>query len=209
MALARDGADVVAIDADAALLARARAALRGESASVRERLRYVQADLRSAALGELFEPPSTVDRVVMAHSVLFCFTLEELRALLPKLRACLAPDGVLLFDTYPTDAFHAQGDPDEVDDWGEVARVHVEGEDYSVMERSDWDRDAQRLRAHYRYERDGHEALWATIEHHYRLSHEVEALLEEAGFSDILISGDFAGGPFREDAVAMVVAASR
>lgn len=208
LALARDGAQVVGLDTDPALLARARAALGGESAAVRQRLSYREGDVRSTPLEELFDPPAKVDRIVMAHSVIFCFTREELSALLPTLRACLVPDGVLLFDTYPTDTFHEEGDPDDEDDWGEVARVHVEGEDYRVMERSDWDRAAQRLTAHYRYERAGSTTLEATIEHHYRLSAEVEALLEGAGFTDILLSGDFAGSPFDGAAVAMVVAAS-
>lgn len=205
-ALVAAGHEVVGVDVDPALLALARASLAEAPADVRARADLREGDARALSLGEL-----RFARVILAHSTIYCFRSEgEVRAVLRGARAHLEPGGRVVIDAYAADGFHAHLDPDAPDEWGEVARVEAAGRRWRVLERSDWDRDAQRVLAHYRHEPlGGGRAIETTIEHRYLLASQLESLLRAEGFVPLRIDADFDGTPFHPDAEHLVVVAER
>jgi SAM-dependent methyltransferase len=204
--LARAGHEVLALDLDAALLDIARARARRLPASARARLLLREGDMRALDLGE-----QVFDRVVLAHSTLYCLQSDdEVRAMLGAVRAHLAPGGRLSIDAYAADELHESLDPDAEDPLEEVARITVAGRRWRVLERSDWDRPAQRLDVLYRHvPEDGGPVVDTTIVHRYLRAAELEALLRAEGFSHVRVLGDFGGAPYGEGAEQMVVVASR
>ena len=75
-----------------------------------------------------------------------------------------------------------------------------------MLERSDWDREAQRVEALYRYvPTGGGRALDTAIIHRYMRAAQLEALLHDEGFDDVRIAADFEGTPYGEDAEHMVI----
>lgn len=204
IALARAGHEVVGVDIDGALLDIARAKIREIPAIARARLDLRVGDMRALELGEL-----RFDRVVIAYSTIYCLeTDDEVRAMLRGVRSYLAPAGQLLIDAYSADAFHDTLDPEATDPLTEVLRVKVGGRRWRVLERSDWNRDIQRIEVLHRHmPSGGGRALNTTIVHRYLRGAQLEALLHDQGFDDVRIAADFEGTPYGRDAEHMVITA--
>lgn len=215
--LARAGHEVVGIDVDPALLAIARRRARRLPAEIRARLALREGDMRvlspevlggggdgRGARGPRFE------RVVIAHSTLYCLESDDdVRAVLRGVRACLAPGGRLVIDAYAADALHASFDPAYVDPLEEIVRVRAAGRRWRVLERAQWDRDAQRLEVLYRHVPiGGGRAIDTTIVHRYLRAAQLEALLRAEGFAEIRLARDFDGAPYGAYAAHMVVTAA-
>jgi SAM-dependent methyltransferase len=202
--LARDGHEVVGVDIDEALLDIARSKIRQTPAALRARLDLRVGDMRALELEEL-----RFDRVLIAHSTIYCLQSDDdVRAMLREVRSYLAPAGQLLIDAYSADGFHDVLDPDADDPLTEIVRVTASGRLWRVLERSDWDREAQRVEAHYRHvPAGGGRAIDTTIIHRYMRAAQLETLLREEGFDDVRIAADFEGTPYGEDAEHMVVTA--
>lgn len=202
--LARNGHEVVGIDLDEALLNIARAKIREIPAAVRARLDLRAGDMRALELGEL-----RFERVVLAHSTIYCLkTDDEVRAMLRGVRSYLAPSGQLLIDAYSADTFHDALDPEADDPLTEILRVNVDGRRWRVLERSDWNRDSQRIEVLHRHiPSGGGRALDTTIVHRYLRAAELEALLHKEGFDDVRFAADFEGAPYGQGAEHMVITA--
>jgi SAM-dependent methyltransferase len=202
-ALAARGHTVVGVDSDPALLALARR-MRA-STDVRGRIDLREGDIRALAR----HPVERFDRVVVAYSTLYCLgDDDEVRSMLQGARAHLVPGGRLVLDAYAADPFHETFDPAYDDPWGEVARVRASGRRWSVLEQSDWDRDAQRVTVSYRHEPlDGGPAVETRIVHRYVLKDQLARLLEACGFRTLSCAGGFDGRPYDQDAEQLVVVA--
>ncbi|HJL16428.1 MAG TPA: class I SAM-dependent methyltransferase [Sandaracinaceae bacterium LLY-WYZ-13_1] len=206
-ALAEDGHDVVGLERDAGMLAEAERQRADAPAPVRRRLRYVEADMAGFSLDQVF------DRIVVPFTGIYCLPSDAaLRRCLASVRAHLAPGGLFAFDAYDADPFHAEARPEDYPDdrLDPVAEVEHEGETLTVLERSTWDRDAQRLEATYVYRRaDGSVLHEASIGHRYLLSAQVRPALEAAGLALASMHGDFDGTPYAPGAGSLVVTATR
>ena len=194
-ALADDGLTVVGVDLHEGLLARARDA----GAAVR----YVRADIRTLDLGETF------DRVIAPFGTAYCMLSEhELVAMLARAAAHLAPSGLLTFDGYAADAFHADEGPDGPDEEGFLRRVVADGQGYDVFEQSDWTRASQRIDAHYRYvPEEGGAEIRTTLPQRYLLATQVASVLERAGLELVVLHGGFDQHAFDDESERLIVTA--
>lgn len=197
------GRTLVGVDLDADLLALARA--RGQA----DALELVHADMAAPdLLGE-----RRFDRVIIPHGGLFCLLDDAaLRATLANAARLLAPGGALILDTWAADAFHRDAEPeDQAESWLErVKTVELEGETWEVLERSRWDKPAQRLDVTYLHVQVGEEeAVEGVLRQRYVTSEQLRARLREAGFRDLAFASGFAGEPWDDEADLMVVIARR
>lgn len=196
-AIASDGVEVVGVERDPAL-----AAL-GHGGPAR----IVEGDMRAFDLGRRF------DRVLVPYNGLYCLLDEaELVACLRCARAHLEDDGLLVFDGYAADAFHADDPgtgPDE-DELGWVSTATVEGRRFEVYEQSLWDPARQRLRARYVHvPADGGTPIEATISQRYLLSSEVAPLLARADLELVALQGGFDQAAFDPEGSETLIAIAR
>jgi SAM-dependent methyltransferase len=149
------------------------------------------------------------DRVIAPYHTLYCMLSETaLVNSLRRIRRHMTQDGLLVFDGWAADDFHAHGDPDAPDDFEPVARVEVAGQTYEVLERSDWNRPRQRIDAHYRHvPRDGGAVIEARIRQRYLCSKQVPRVLARAGLALVALLGDFDGEPFHAQSEHLIVIA--
>jgi SAM-dependent methyltransferase len=197
-ALAEAGFDVVGLESDPGMLEEARA-------HPHPGLEIVEGDMRA------FELSGRFDRILIPFTGLYCLpSAEALDACLRGAAAHLAPDGLLAFDAYCADGFHAESRPEDYPDdhLEHVTDVTHEGERLAVYEKSTWDRDAQRVLATYVYRRaDGSTRAELEIAHRYVLTEQLFAALERAGLSLLGLYGGFDGEVFGPDADALIVVA--
>lgn len=195
----------VGLELDDALRARARARLG-------DRAMLVAGDMRDFALHRRF------DRIFAPHSALYCLCdARELSACLAAVRAHLTEDGLFTFDAWPTDAFHRDARPDDMDEdtlehvvdvtLAENADGCSDDVTYRVFERSRWDREAQRLDVTYVYTPVAGAVIEHEIRQRYLLAAEIEPLLAGAGLALVSLCGGFAGEAYDDDAEALVVTA--
>jgi len=197
-ALAKSGFEVTGLESDPGMLAEARA-------TPCSGLTLVEGDMRNFA----FDAP--FDRILIPFTGLYCLPdAGALDACLSAARAHLAPGGLLAFDVYPADEFHAESQPDDFpeDQLDHVKDIVHEGKTLSVFERSSWEPEAARIEATYVYRAaDGSTRAELTISHRYVLSKALWAALERAGLSLLGLFGSFDGAPFDSESEVMIVVA--
>lgn len=203
-ALAEPGHSLVGVDIDPALLELARARLTaGREAGADFELHC--ADMRELSL------PRRFDRVIIPHGGLYCLLDEEsLAATLERVAALLEPEGELILDCWAADGFVLEAEPDDQDpDWLErVKAVEIDGERWEVLERSRWDKPAQRIDATYVHVRVGDEqAVEGLLRQRYVLGEQLRTRLEAAGLELVELHGDFAGLPYDRESELMVAIA--
>lgn len=160
------------------------------------------ADMRSFSL------PQRFDRIILPFSGVYCLMADgDLAACFAAVRAHLRPGGAFILDAYAADGFHSHSEPEDVgdEDWSELGVIDVDGEPYSVFERSVWDPDAQRIDVTYRHIKvsapagpiDGpiDDPIDGPIAHRYLLRHQLEGHLRDAGFSRVVLRGGFEDQP--------------
>lgn len=205
--LAEKGYEVVGLEKDESMLAEARRRAQDLHPDACARARFVPGDMVDFDLDGLF------DRIFVPFSGIYCLLrAQALARCLASVRAHLSPEGLLVFDAYGADTFHADARPDDYpeDQLELVAEVIHEGEPLTVYERSRWNREAQRIDATYVYQRlDGTVRYEAEIGHRYLLSHQVAPALEGAGLKLLGMYSDFDGTPHEPDADLLVVVAAR
>ncbi|MFW5921271.1 MAG: class I SAM-dependent methyltransferase [Polyangiales bacterium] len=189
-ALAADGLDVAGVERDRELLALAPSC----------GARFVEADMRRVDLGRRF------DRIIAPYNALYC-TLDEdeLVDTLAQARAHARDGALLVFDGWAADRFHAEADPEAVDEPERVKTVRARGFTWDVYEHSHWDRERQRIDACYRHvPREGGEAVEATIAQRYLLGDQVGPMLSRAGFELLALLGSFDDEAFDEDSEHLI-----
>ena len=192
--LARDGAEVWALDRSPAMRAELRRALAGEPPEVRARVRVVGGDMRRLALGRRFP------LVMIAMNTLQALTdPEDQVAALRCAREHLAPGGELIFDV-------ALPDPAEIAGSLGVERPggrHRDPASGRCLRHSawydTWDPVSQTLAFTLRVVARGgggppEERLRRHRVHVFTPS-ELRHLLARAGLRPLAVAGDFAGGP--------------
>ncbi len=201
-ALAAPGRTLVGVDIDPELLELARARL---SATPDAEFELRCADMREVELGRRF------DRVIIPYGGLFCLLDEpSLHATLDRVAALLEPDGLLILDTWAADGFHAESDPDDQDPgWLEIVKaVELDGQRWEVLERSSWDKPAQRIDATYLHVRVGDEqAVEGLLRQRYVLAEQLRCSLATAGLELVELLGDFENSPYDAESELMVVVA--
>ena len=196
--IARDGFPCTGLDASAHMLARLR------QKSTFPNLRLVHAPMQR------FDLPGERFGLIFAAFRAFqhLYTIEDQLACLACVRRHLAPGGRLAFDVFsPRLARMAQlEEPEQVD-----LRFSLDGED--VVRHAAVSRDpvAQLLTVRFRYERSrdgrvvGNEH--ATFRMRWFWRFELEHLLARAGFTEVMIFGDFERRPVGPETPAYVVVA--
>lgn len=192
-ALARDGVEVIGIDGQAGLLARGR---EGPATLLED-------DMIQFELGRRFE------RIVIPYNGLYCLPdREQQRCCLERCRTHLAPEGLVVFDGYAADRFHAEDpDPETLEDELEhVTTVRTDGSLWDVYEQSLWERGKQRLIARYVHvPRQRGDPVEGVIPQRYLLSEEVAPLLEEAGLQLIALQGGFDQSAFDPETSELLI----
>ena len=199
-ALALAGHQVVGLERDPELAARAREAVRGAGG------RVVDGDMTNFSLGERF------DRIIIPFNGLYCLLdADEVASCFRAAAAHLAPGGLFIFDGWAADSFHAEASPDDMsgDHLEPVGMVNARGRVYDVFERSEWARDAQRIDARYLYvARDGSPALEFALPQRYLRSDEALALLRDSGLEPWVVHGGFDQSAYdEEDSELMIITA--
>jgi SAM-dependent methyltransferase len=211
--LARSATCYVGVERATGLLALAQRRRRALPSALRARTALVADDMRNLARvrggvargvvrGALHGGARAgFERVIIPHSGLYCLQRDaDVTHCLRAVRALLAPGGELIMDAYHADPFHARSRPaDLADDHLEpVCRIEQRGIAYDVLERSRWDRDAQRMTVTYRYQPvSGGRARQGTIVHRYVRIPQLKAMLRAAGFRADFY-GDFTAAPLRK-----------
>ena len=195
--IARDGRDVVGLDLSKDLLARARARA--------PELTWVCGDMTDFDLGRTF------DRVIIPFNGIYCLLAEsDVIAALRRVEAHLDDEGILAFDGYGADAFHAQPDDPRWDEETFVKTIEALGTRWDVFERSRWDRRTRRIDAMYRHRpHDDRAEVTSTIPQRYLLRDELPRLLAEAGLTLVDVAGDFDGSPATTDSPSLIVRARK
>lgn len=194
IALARDGAEVWALDGSPHMLAELERRLAGEEPAVRGRVRAVRGDLRAFDLGRRFP------LVLMPMNTLqVLLEPEEQLACLARCREHLAPGGELIFDV-------------ALPDMGEIASSlglvrqgarHLDAERGVVVQHSAWYEELDPMRQELRFTlRTDDLAPDGTVRSHLRHHHvhlfvptELNHLLARAGLEPLEVLGDFDGEP--------------
>lgn len=192
---------LVGVDQDEALLQLARTRL--ADAGIGDRVELHRDDMRTVTLGETF------DRVLMPHAGIYCLRTDaDVMRCLANARAHLRPGGRLIFDAWAADAF---AEDVAADDGGEhvstLPPIDVAGATWTVHERSELDRAAQRIDVVYTLTAPDGTPHHNRVTHHYRTAAQLVAALEASKFRVRSVDGGFDGELYDDDAEAMVVVA--
>jgi SAM-dependent methyltransferase len=201
LALARDGRQVVALDADPAMIAALAAAADG--AGVGERIVGVCADMRTFALD------GQVGLAIAAMNTLQVLTSpDDQVACLERVRACLAPGAEFWFDVAMPDVVDVQSSIGVVRA-GDVFEDPVTGVRLAHAFWFEWvDPVTQTARFTHRVDEiapDGTaRAFFRHHEVHIFTPPELRHVLARAGLAVLQSFGDFAGGPLEAGAERQV-----
>jgi SAM-dependent methyltransferase len=207
--LARAGHEVVGLDLSPEMLDRCRAKIDGEPVEVRDRVRLVEADMTSFALGRRF---ALITCPFAGFQQLL--TVEHQLACLERCRAHLLPGGRLVLDLPNPDPAPPSYARDEASDGEETAQVV----DWTDGRRIRWwmtvtayERTLQVNECEVTYEiveADGtRRRLRETISLRYTFRYELEHLLIRAGFRIVALLGDYECSPFGDESPALIVLA--
>lgn len=172
------------LDRHPGLLARARQEVEGAH--------WLEADMRD------FDAGRTFDRVIVPHSGMYCATsADDLQKIVDCAAKHLAPGGKFAFDAYDSDAFHEEARPEDLDSdhLEPVVELESDGRRWQVFEKSNWDRDGQRMEVSYIY-RSGDDEKVGRIEQRYVLSTQWEEHLSKAGLRVTEKFGGFDNEPW-------------
>ena len=203
--LAESGVSVTGIDLHPEMVSAANTDRETASAEVQERLCYLQGDISAFTLDAPF------DRIIAPYTTLYALTPDARRACLRCVERHLTPDGVFVFDVYPSEWIRQEGsytDPEPL----LISRLVHEDQTIDVYEQDTHDVGAQRVSVTYFHELQNgadRRTVTYTIDHYYLVLEQVEPALAEAGLSVVTIEGDFDGGAFDENAERLVVTARR
>lgn len=187
----------VGLELDPAFVEQARSTLADVEVEIR------QGDMAALDLTDRF------DLIVAPYSALYCLAGDgALAACFAGVASHLRPGGRFVFDVWGADAFHLHFPEDEYPqgEFEPLTTVVDNDTRYEISEASVWNRDAQQVKARYRYA-FGEQIEEAQLTHHYRLSDQFRSQLEGAGLSVTRMNGGFATGSYQEEDPLLVVEA--
>lgn len=197
-ALARSGAEIVAVEPSAPM--RARAATRLADAGLGAGVTLLDGDMRNLALERRFA-------LVLApfNALMHLHDLAAQDAALSGARRHLLAGGAFAADVY-VPRFGPMGVLRREEEWREVGGAHAE---LWLWQRHD--RLAQVIESHYLLDEIGPDGVVtrrrARLVQRYYRRFELLRALRAAGLGDVRLFGDFAGGPLREESRVMAAVA--
>ncbi|HHH30562.1 MAG TPA: class I SAM-dependent methyltransferase [Polyangiaceae bacterium] len=197
--LAARGHVVTGMDVEPALIDVAREQVAAVGEDARERLRFIEGDIRDFDLDERF------DRIIVPFNTLCCLlTRSDLEGCFRSASRHLEPGGLFAFDIY-------RGDPDTTVDEGETHLVRIDdgARSWDVYERARAHDDPFRADTCYRFRANGDEERHLTIAQRLVTDDEVERALQLADLSTRQRFGGFEGEPLDDDSPHLVVVAER
>lgn len=209
--IAEDGVAVTALDVDPGMLGVLRHKVAGLPLDVQQRLSLVESDMRSFELRERFALA-----IIPFRAFLHNLTWDDQLACLRQVHAHLTPGGGLAFNVFhPSLEFMGQNSGALAGVWRWTSTQPRENG--GTLVRSDanrYDTVRQRVRSMLRFElfdADGNltRTYLQRLELAYLHSGDVMRLLEQTGFQDITIAGDFTGRRLEHDTDELVVEARR
>jgi SAM-dependent methyltransferase len=201
--MARVGCPVVGVDLSRPMLDDLEARLVREPREVRERVRWIEADMRELVLRERFELV-----ICPFNAFLHLYERVDVEAFLARVRRHLAPKGRFVFDVSVPDATELArpaGKPYRTRPfvYPELGRVRY-------TERFDHDPLRQILFVSMEFEPEsGAPAFVTPLAHRQFYPKELEALLHYNGFDVVEMVGDFAGPPAADSCGIAYVCAAR
>jgi ubiquinone/menaquinone biosynthesis C-methylase UbiE len=209
--IAEDGVSICALDAHPGMLAQMRRKISDLAEDVQRRITVVQADMRDFRLGVTF-----VLVIVPYRAFLHNVTEDDQLTCLRCVHDHLQPGGRLAFNVFhPSLEYMAQHTGALAGVWRWTATHPLPGGGQLVQSDSiRYDTVQQRVHAQQRYEEyDAEGSLTRTFLHRLELAYlypvDIRRRLEQAGFDEIQIAGDFTGRPFAHDTDELVVEARR
>lgn len=185
--LARAGLEVTAVDLSPVMLAVLVERLDYETPEVRSRIHSQPGDMRSTALGRLFET------VLATYNVIgHLHTPADLCAFFQNVRAHLAPGGLLLFDSLAPSSEELLADPNEEFPCDPIVHPKT-GEHFEVTERFAYDFETRLLTLRSFY-RSAHQTLETKLVLRQWFPQELKYLLESEGY-DVSFTADYSNRP--------------
>jgi SAM-dependent methyltransferase len=206
--LAEAGHRIVGLDASRDMLARAEEKLTRIRPEAARRVRLVQADMRSYALGELFDLA-----IIAVKSLVYVTDRADQERVLSCVAAHLRPGGLLSLDLlHPSPAWLAESPGSLKQDL--VQRVPERGVTVARTEAvvsTDLAAQVRVIRSMYEVVADDGSVSKRFVEWPFRYTFRFEAehLLERAGFEVQAVYGGYECEPFTSDARTMLLLARR
>lgn len=205
--LARAGHRVTGLDLSGEMLNRARARVAQEPTAVQQRVTLHQADMTNFALPD--GPPFGL--AVVPYNTLFHLETAQVLAMLRRVKDCLAENGRLFIDL---------ANPADIANTPEDALLSLEnvlidpetGELIVHLTSNRLDTADQTLHITWIYDVSApnggpvHRTV-AQSAYHYRYPHQVELLLQEAGYKLLHLWGDYDQSPYDEASDRLLVLA--
>lgn len=207
--LARAGFAVTGVDNSAGMLARARQRVAGETTAVRTLITLVEGDMTALSL-----PKS--DRFALAiapYNTLLHLTPEQTGAMLRGVKRVLGENGRLFIDLINPAAI--ANTPDDATLTLENCFTDPEtGHTVLQLAANRLDEAEQTLRVTWIYDATppGGGPIHRTIAqgaYHYLYPHQLELLLQEAGFRLLSLSGDYDGAAYDEESPRLLLLAEK
>lgn len=207
--LARAGHSVTGLDLSQGMLDRARAAVAQEATAVQRRITLYQADMTRFAL------PSapTFGLAMIPYNTLLHLDTAQALATLRQVRACLGENGRLFIDlANPVDI--ASTPEDALLSLENVLTDPETGELIVHLASNRLDTAAQTLQITWIYDVSAPNGgpVHRTVAHgtyHYRYPHQLELLLQDAGFKLLHLWGDYDQSPYDETSDRLLVLAAK
>lgn len=208
--LARAGYDVIGIDHSPEMMARAEMRLAAEAPEVRERVRFISADVKALDLS----PENTFGTILFGYNTFMHLDEAGAGAALKRLRPLLRSGGRLVIDVAnPMTLSTAADDPELIleailidSGTGEATRQFTAYE--SVP-------GEQAVDVTWAYEpaesgslQNGDTRTTATFRYHYLYPHQYDLLFSLTGFRLVAILGDYDGSSFDEDSERLILLAT-
>lgn len=207
--LARLGHSVTGLDVSAQMLDRARARLVQEATAVQRRITLYQADMTHFAL----PGTPTFGLAMIPYNTLLHLDTAQALATLRQVRTCLGENGRLFIDlanpvdiaSTPEDALLSLENVLTDPETGELI-VHLASNRLDTAE--------QTLQITWIYDVSAPDGgpVHRTVAHgtyHYRYPHQIELLLQEAGFKLLGLWGDYDQSPYDEESDRLLILAAK
>ena len=204
--LAQSGYSVTGVDNSPAMLARARAWLAEEKTAVQNRVTLIEADMTDFTVNGRFP------LAIIPYNTFMHLDTGQATVVLHRVRNCLAADGRLFIDLINPFAV-ANTLPDQLISLENTLTDPQTGDVILHMAANRLDSAAQILHITWIYDRSpvGGGPIHRTVAqaaYHYRYPHQMQILLQDAGFSRLEMMGDYDQSPFREDSGRFLILAS-
>jgi SAM-dependent methyltransferase len=210
LAIAQDGLSIYGLDADRGMLAVLRRKIAALPGDDRKRITVAEGDMRAFQAGRQF-PLVIIPFRAFLHNL----TLEDQLACLGRVHEHLQAGGRLAFNVFhPSLEIMAQHTGALAGVWRCNGTFEYAGGHVVRSESTRYDTVRQRVHSHHRCEEYGADGslrrtFLQRLELAYLYPADIRRLLEQSGFAQIQISGDFSGRPFANDADELVVEATR